>query len=948
MRIDAVRAAAFGPFAGETLELAPRMNVIFGPNESGKSSWHAAIYAGLCGMKKSRGQPTRDDRDFANRHRPWRGTTWRVTAVVTLDDGRTIEIDQEFGPRGRSVATDSDTKRPLTGDMLRAGSVDGTTLLGLTRETAIATLFVRQADMLRVLNDAGALQEYLERAAATSTADTTAEETLARIAAYRKNHVGVLREGSRGPLASAKRRLQEAQEQLDEAEGRFESYQELIGQRHTAETDVRQVERQLAEVAEHERERLRRQRWADIRSMERRLDQARQLTQQLATWDGEAVDKQLVASVNRALAEFDNRPAEPSPMDGPTSGEIEAELAALPEMPAGDLEPSPRVVVPFDQWRNEQQRLAAHEEIEPSARPRAAPVPPPELRRLAEELDVPVPAVDSTLIDEIERRRSIGVPPLVRTSTPATSREPRTRGKPTVLSAVGAVLAITGVLLVALAQPIIGAAALLVGASVAVAGALMGRRAGTTRPLSESQQGGVPASPFGSDSDLPRLEARLALQQEAQALAERRRDSAAARIVELDLPADPGELRRLAAEGDVTAGADARRSEWQRRRQELQIAEAFAADALREALSARGFSLEGNDLSREFASYAKQCRERAEVARKAVRRADLDAQLASRRAAEAAREHERAARAAAELQLFNVGEEAECLADPIEELAEALRRWIETQEEAAATHQRHEKTAARLDQLLDGSTLKDLEGEFATMMSKGDEAPPDVDARPLEDHSADLNALQLRARKRRETLAELGGQIEGADRHLKDVSVAIETESRAAAEVSRLVVLSEDLDLASEILEAAKQKVHADIAPILNDTLRPWVPRITGGGYDDIRVNPATLEVEAHEAGGQFRLATVLSHGTTEQLFLLLRLALAQRLTTTGETAPVILDDITVQSDSNRTLATLDLLHELSNEHQIVLFSQEDQVLHWAEEHLHDPTDRLTRLPASV
>jgi uncharacterized protein YhaN len=179
---------------------------------------------------------------------------------------------------------------------------------------------------------------------------------------------------------------------------------------------------------------------------------------------------------------------------------------------------------------------------------------------------------------------------------------------------------------------------------------------------------------------------------------------------------------------------------------------------------------------------------------------------------------------------------------------------------------------------------------------------------------------------------------------LVDVSQAIEAEARLNAEVRRLIALGEDLDLASAILRAAQQVVHADIAPVLNETIRPWVSRITRGRYDDIRVNPATLELEAHEADGQFRAATVLSHGTTEQLFLLLRLALAQRLATTGEKAPIVLDDITVQSDADRTVAALDLLHELSAEHQVVLFSQEDEVMGWAERRLRPPTDCLIRL----
>lgn len=102
MRIDVVNATAFGPLIGQALELSPGMNVIYGPNESGKSSWHAAIYAALCGVRRSRGQPTREDRAFAVRHRPWRGTTWRVTALVTLDDGSIIEIEQGFGSGGRA------------------------------------------------------------------------------------------------------------------------------------------------------------------------------------------------------------------------------------------------------------------------------------------------------------------------------------------------------------------------------------------------------------------------------------------------------------------------------------------------------------------------------------------------------------------------------------------------------------------------------------------------------------------------------------------------------------------------------------------------------------------------------------------------------------------------------------------------------------------------------
>ena len=80
MRIEAVAAYAFGPFVGETLRLAPGMTVIWGRNEAGKSSWHAALYFGLCGRRRGSGQPSREERDLRARHEPWDGGRWEVGA----------------------------------------------------------------------------------------------------------------------------------------------------------------------------------------------------------------------------------------------------------------------------------------------------------------------------------------------------------------------------------------------------------------------------------------------------------------------------------------------------------------------------------------------------------------------------------------------------------------------------------------------------------------------------------------------------------------------------------------------------------------------------------------------------------------------------------------------------------------------------------------------------
>src|SRR5262249_17916139 len=153
-----------------------------------------------------------------------------------------------FGTGGRSAAIDRSTGRPIDEPVMREGSVDATALLGLTRETAVSTIFVRQADVLRLLADAGELQEYLERAAASSALDTTADEALARIAGYKRDHIGLLRSGSRGPLALASRRVTEARTVLDTAELRYEGYEDLLSRKYTSERELRAAQAELSEV----------------------------------------------------------------------------------------------------------------------------------------------------------------------------------------------------------------------------------------------------------------------------------------------------------------------------------------------------------------------------------------------------------------------------------------------------------------------------------------------------------------------------------------------------------------------------------------------------------------------------------------------------------------------------------------------------------------------------
>lgn len=74
---------------------------------------------------------------------------------------------------------------------------------------------------------------------------------------------------------------------------------------------------------------------------------------------------------------------------------------------------------------------------------------------------------------------------------------------------------------------------------------------------------------------------------------------------------------------------------------------------------------------------------------------------------------------------------------------------------------------------------------------------------------------------------------------------------------------------------------------------------------------------------------------------------MAERLTT-GESCPLLLDDVTAQTDPVRTPPILDLLHGLSTTHQVVVFSQEDDVAAWARANLRGERDSLVELDATA
>lgn len=820
MRFERVDARAFGPFVARSLELAPGLNVVFGPNEAGKSSWHAALYAGLCGMRRTRGQAA-DDRAFRERHRPWSGERWEVGLVVHLADGRRVELRRDLDARTATVR-DLDLGRDLASEIVNDGAPDGAIWLGLDRGSFLATVCVRQAELALLHDDARALQDQLQRAAASARdSDTSAARALETLRAFRAEHVGQDRAGARRPLRLARERHETAQRKLEEATRRHAELdrdaQALEASRCEERAAAGAESRLLAASAE------RRARAAEIA-----FERARSLVERHPPGSPAPApeDHGRLAAVIEAVVAFESLPPQTSPGDE-TTAELRARLAALGPAAQGDREVEAGV-----------SRAARVFDAAQLARERAG-----EAR----------PERREQIVASLRRRRAVR------------------RG----LGALAA-LALLAAIALGFAERWVaagGALALCLGAALVAA----------------------LRSDAGLSHELARVEEELAHQSRLDREVERT-------------------ARDLAA-----------------------------------ALASRG-APELASVGESLLAYQEACAERALADET---RRELERALGPR--AEREREQARLDTARAEITCGLMELARDCGVaggDPVA-VARELRAWHAARLAELPAREREIRERSELAALLDGCDPSELERRAASARAEADAlgtGAPVEEARTDEELARALAAARATRESASNRRAELEARLAERRSALPSVAEAEEELARAEAERARVVELHEVLEQTESFLERAQESAHRSIAPRLAEDLRAHLPQVTAGRWLDASVDPADLGVQLAGSDGAWRPIDQLSHGTREQVWLLLRIALARRLVRGGETSPLVLDDVTVHFDAERTSAALEALRDIARERQVVLFTQEAAVRDWARDHLRAPDDRLIELtpPATV
>jgi uncharacterized protein YhaN len=215
VRAERLSVAGFGKLADRELRFGPGLTIVHGPNESGKSTTHAALRASLFGLTAG-GRRTPSETAAIERHRPWAGAHYASMLELAAADGRRLRLEWDFD-RCRFTLRDAATGADLTADHGAGTDPRGLaqTLYGVDRDVYLRVGCVDQAELDRI-GDPGTVRHAVETVLTQSPADASAAIAVEALRTHRGRLVGKNRART-NPLPEAEAAAAQARERLEAA-----------------------------------------------------------------------------------------------------------------------------------------------------------------------------------------------------------------------------------------------------------------------------------------------------------------------------------------------------------------------------------------------------------------------------------------------------------------------------------------------------------------------------------------------------------------------------------------------------------------------------------------------------------------------------------------------------------------------------------------------------------
>ena len=128
------------------------------------------------------------------------------------------------------------------------------------------------------------------------------------------------------------------------------------------------------------------------------------------------------------------------------------------------------------------------------------------------------------------------------------------------------------------------------------------------------------------------------------------------------------------------------------------------------------------------------------------------------------------------------------------------------------------------------------------------------------------------------------------------------------------------IEIATNYMEKAFKELQKSFGPVINKKVEDIFKDVTKGAYKDLRVSEDYNLVVKDTKSNKIMDASYLSSGTYDQIYLALRLGIID-IIFEDKKVPIILDESFTQYDDNRLKTMLDIIYKRVYKNQIILFT---------------------------
>lgn len=250
MKIDKLQINAFGNIENKEIELSENINIVYGKNETGKSTLLKFIVDSLYGISKNKRGKEFSDYD---RYKPWRTEEFSGKIKYTLDNGNKYEVFRDFNKKNPKIYDKelNDISKEYTIDKTY-GNQFFYEQTKIDEDTFLSTLVSMQQEVKLGKQEQNILLQKLANLAGTGEDNVSYKKAVEKINKRQIEEIGTLRSQGR-PINIIKEDKFKLQDEIGELEEYKEKKYEIEELKQGIEKQIEQDEQKLKLIKELKR-----------------------------------------------------------------------------------------------------------------------------------------------------------------------------------------------------------------------------------------------------------------------------------------------------------------------------------------------------------------------------------------------------------------------------------------------------------------------------------------------------------------------------------------------------------------------------------------------------------------------------------------------------------------------------------------------------------------------